>query len=103
MYISPKRNNKPHEFLKEINIPYIKQSERERWDVPFPQTFTPGELNFYLTQVCLHHESNYDPVSYSHFNEVVGALELCKQEFIRRMVNPYEDLKCKENGDVYFV
>jgi hypothetical protein len=34
-------------------------------------------------------------------NEIVGALECCKQEFIRRKLNPYEDKKIKENSDVY--
>jgi hypothetical protein len=31
----------------------------------------------------------------------VGALEQAKDEFRRRVVHPYEDLKIKENGDVY--
>ena len=32
---------------------------------------------------------------------VVGTLVLTTVEFIRRMVNPYEDKKIAENGDVY--
>jgi len=32
---------------------------------------------------------------------VLGALEGAKTEFIRRVITPYENKKCAENGDVY--
>ena len=38
---------------------------------------------------------------YATMNEIVGALECAKHEFQRRVMNNYEDLKCKENGDVF--
>jgi hypothetical protein len=39
--------------------------------------------------------------NYDNFNEVIGVLECMKLELYRRMIAPYEDTKCKENGDVY--
>ena len=39
--------------------------------------------------------------SYHAYNEIIGVLECVKQEFYRRMVAPYEDKKCEENGDVF--
>ena len=34
-------------------------------------------------------------------DDVLGALEGAKLEFVRRVVVPYEERKMKENGDVY--
>lgn len=59
----------------------------------------PGELNYEITrmiQLYLRGER-----SYAIFNEVIGVLECAKLELYRRMVAPYEDQKCAENGDVY--
>ena len=39
--------------------------------------------------------------NYQAINDIVGAVEGAKLEFVRRIVNPYEDKKIKENGDVY--
>jgi hypothetical protein len=39
--------------------------------------------------------------NYQTVNDIVGALEGAKMEFYRRAAAPYEDLKIKENGDVY--
>jgi hypothetical protein len=38
--------------------------------------------------------------NYSNLNEMIGALECCKQEYYRTVVGPYEDMKIDENGDV---
>ncbi len=38
---------------------------------------------------------------YKEYNDAIGVLECVKQELYRRVVAPYEDIKCKENGDVY--
>lgn len=78
-------------------MPYIKRDRREL--VARQGPVTEGDLNYILTSICV----DYMPTdfTYNDLNEVVGALELCKQEFIRRMVNPYEDKKIIENGDVY--
>lgn len=65
---------------------------------------TPGELNYVLTAVCmdyLEHRQRAEGMSYTHLNDIVGALESAKLEFYRRVVVPYEDKKCADNGDVY--
>ncbi len=59
-----------------------------------------GELNYCITQLLIRFCRVQFP-RYQDFNDVIGALELAKFEFIRRMVNPYEDGKIAENGDVY--
>lgn len=90
-------------------MPYIKQEERERFDPHIGDTlrslthrlgrqYTPGELNYIISSIvwALFDETP----SYTKGNELVGVLECVKQEFIRRKLNPYEEEKIKENGDI---
>ena len=39
--------------------------------------------------------------SFATFAEILAALEATKLEFYRRVIAPYEDKKCVENGDVF--
>jgi hypothetical protein len=85
-------------------MPYIKQEERLKFD---PDLLTvaanidsPGELNYAITVLCRDYAAYNEPGSYAHYNEIIGVLESAKLEFYRRMAAPYEDKKCKENGDL---
>ena len=42
-------------------------------------------------------------VRYQQMQDVMGCLEGVKGEFYRRVYFPYENLKIKENGDIYTV
>jgi hypothetical protein len=64
------------------------------------QTDNVGELNYLLTELCIAYFRIHG-ARYQQINDVIGALECCKQEFYRRVAAPYEDEKIKENGDVY--
>lgn len=88
-------------------MPYIKQKERLSADyLAFEaelnnlQIPNPGHLNYLITLLIksyLHeHGKNYQTC-----NDIVGALDNAKDEFKRRIQDPYEDSKIKENGDVY--
>ena len=80
-------------------MPYIK-TER-RIDIRTSKDIeNPGELNYYLTKVCLTYFKKFGK-SYTNLNTIIGVLECVKQEFYRREVAPYENAKLKENGDVY--
>jgi hypothetical protein len=82
-------------------LPYVKPRDREFLNSGY-QPDTAGELNYVLTVQCLTFLSyGGGPVTYEKLNAIVGALECAKQEFLRRMVAPYEDKKIAENGDVY--
>jgi hypothetical protein len=83
-------------------MPYIKHEDRLRLQsraVERPQT--AGELNFKITELCLTFLHDKQTTNYAAINEIVGALECCKLELYRRLAAPYEDIKIKENGDVY--
>jgi hypothetical protein len=78
-------------------MPYIKKCERR---LAAENPINPGELNYALTKVALEYLDEF-PLNYAKLNEIVGAFDLAKAEFIRRVVAPYEDKKRDENGDVY--
>lgn len=82
-------------------MPYVKTSVRQTLDkylqpIPF---LDPGELNYVLTKT-IHNYLKVKGLRYQTLDEIVGALECCKMEFVRRVVNPYEDQKIEENGDL---
>ncbi len=82
-------------------MPYITQQRRDELfndKDEFPNT--PGELNFFLTKLCIEYMKKGHK-SYQEINDIMGALECCKQEFYRRVAVPYEDGKIETNGDVY--
>lgn len=81
-------------------MPYIKIVDRNRETRQHPKK--AGDLNWILSEVCKIYLLE-NGTSYQTINDVVGALEGCKLEFYRRIVAPYEDIKIKENGDVYVV
>ena len=94
-------------------MPYIRKEERERYNKVIEETvtllidklpgdnskhFQVGDLNYIVSSVIW---KLFDVLpSYTRGNELVGVLECVKQEFIRRKLNGYEDLKIKENGDL---
>jgi len=80
-------------------MPYIKRRDRERLSEEDSQPFNSGELNYLITRM-IHDYIEARGVSYGALNEVIGVLECAKQEFYRRIVSPYEDIKMRENGDV---
>lgn len=86
-------------------MPYIKQEDRERitdngLGIEIDAPNNAGELNYAITMLC----DTYFKINggrYQQINDIVGALEGAKLEFYRRVAAPYEDVKIKENGDVY--
>lgn len=95
-------------------MPYINANIRERID---PLNYkklqcthdasTLGELNYQITRLILHF---MNPMShggidgeglYARATKVIGVLETAKLELYRRVLAPHEDIKKKENGDVY--
>jgi len=81
-------------------MPYIKQTDRNELAAdPSRDIENAGELNYVITEMIFHY-FNKKP-NYQSINDIVGALEGAKLEFYRRVAAPYEDLKIKENGDVY--
>jgi hypothetical protein len=92
-------------------MPYIKEEFRKQVDKEVdlladkikeifknnPAQTRDGLINYSLTRMI---NKIYPDARYHDFNEIIGVLECCKQEYYRVYVGPYEDLKAKENGSV---
>ncbi len=88
-------------------MPYIESDTRPRFEYPLMRLlqivsddFTDGDLNYVLTRICDHWLVTHG-VNYEHISDVVKALECAKLEFYRKVAVPYEDKKCRQNGEVY--
>ena len=81
-------------------MPYIpNEFRREVFPSASRNPQNAGELNYQITVLInLFMESN--GTCYQSMNDVMGALTGAQQEFYRRTVAPYEDIKVFENGDV---
>jgi len=82
-------------------MPYIDKKRRDELGFTTldtrPQNI--GELNYYLTMIIQDYLPE-DP-HYKDYNDVLGVLTAIQFELYRRRIADYENLKIKENGDVY--
>ena len=82
-------------------MPYINQKAREQVEPTSSRpAATAGELNYQITRLALQYMNTHGRC-YMTFNEIIGVLECAKLEFYRRIIDPHEDYKQRENGDVY--
>ena len=90
-------------------MPYIKQARRDELahglerilNLIKRDTFlSTGDLNYIITRIIVAYLRSH-PLSYHLLNSIVGVLECAKTEFERRVVEPYEREKLRDNGDVY--
>ena len=81
-------------------MPYIKSELRSEILLSPEAIVNAGELNYYIYSL-INHFIDKKGKSYATINEVIGALECAKLELYRRIAAPYEDIKIKENGEVY--
>lgn len=85
-------------------MPYIKMMNRKSLDDHSRKPSNAGELNYMVTRM-LDQFLVDNGTNYARLNELVGMLECCKLELVRRILDPYEDTKISnpENGDVYTI
>jgi|TARA_R110000823_G_scaffold193516_1_gene325032 hypothetical protein len=82
-------------------MPYITPEAQQQFvGATRPVIQNPGTLNFYITQV-LDDYLRINGLTYTNINATIGVLECAKLELYRRVAVPYEDTKCRDNGDVY--
>lgn len=83
-------------------MPYIEKKKRVPL-APHTEVYadTPGELSYQITKLCDWYLGRQDDLSFAGISQVIGVIETVKAEIISRIYNPYEELKRKENGDVY--
>lgn len=86
-------------------MPYIDREQREWMEKVVREVterisggMTTGEFAYLLAKELQAFQQGQKFVDIAL---VVGVLETAKLEFVRRVLNPYEDAKREENGDVY--
>ena len=87
-------------------MPYIEQFIRESLDSKLApllkEELAAGDLAYVITKISLAYLHKPGKVlTFATLAMAVGVLVLTTIEIIRRVVLPYEDKKCRENGDVF--
>ena len=82
-------------------MPYITKEARERINKVVNRAVLQGmtangELNYFLFKLC---KTIVIP-SYNNYKNYIGEIEECIAEIRRRLLAPYEDEKCRTNGDI---
>jgi len=93
-------------------MPYIKQEQRKSIDPAVSNLVSrvkatsqqddcvlDGMLNYAMTKLLLG--TICKELNYASAERAIGCLECCKLEMYRRLAGPYEDMKAKDNGEVY--
>ena len=79
-------------------MPYIAQDDRKELTYGLSPS-NGGELNYTISSIIAEYIAEHG-LRYQNISDVIGALEGAKFEFLRRIVDPYEDQKISENGDL---
>ncbi len=82
-------------------MPYLQSAIRASLD-DGRKALKGGELNYQVSKLVNDFVA-MKGLSYATINELIGALECAKLEAYRRVAAPYEELKAKQNGEVYYV
>lgn len=80
-------------------MPYINQETREDLDFNIKEAQSSGELCYEVHVMVLQYLKRKG-YSYQTFADIIAALETSKREVIRNYMEPYEDVKREENGEV---
>ena len=82
-------------------MPYLKDwSRRAELAKDQPKLENGAEFNFVISYLADEFIERHG-LSYHTLEEIIGALEAAKQEFLHRVVDPYEAMAANRNGDVY--
>jgi len=80
-------------------MPYLEQGIRASLeDGRLPMI--AGELNYIISREIDAYLMRRG-LSYQNLNEVMGVMACVQAEIYRRIAAPYEDQKCRDNGEVF--
>lgn len=89
-------------------MPYVDNATRQLLDSSLEavacriakiHTSRPGDMNYAIS--ALIRKVYGEKLKYHEYNEIIGFLECCKEEFYRARVAPYEEKKILQHGDLY--
>ena len=86
-------------------MPYIPEERRPRFKEPAMRLGmlceNKGDLNYTICMLIWSWVNRKGPPKYNDHDDVIGVLTDVRDEYKRRKMNPYEDLKITENGDIW--
>lgn len=85
-------------------MPYTKQKDRNDIDVEIERLLSfitsKGDLNYTICELVGRLILNSEKISYTTMSEWIDGVHDAEAELRRRILEPYEDLKIEQNGDV---
>jgi len=85
-------------------MPYIKDKDKHEMSdfINDLKMFieSKGDLNYAICELVGRLILDSDKISYTQMSEWIDAVHDAEAELRRRLLNPYEDIKIFENGDV---
>lgn len=86
-------------------MPYTKQEDRtqkmkEALVILKDEIKNKGDLNYVICQLTGMLILKTGGMSYTNVSNWIDGVDGAERELTRRLLNPYEDLKIRENGDV---
>jgi hypothetical protein len=85
-------------------MPYTKQKDRD--EVTFyinnlrSKITTKGDLNYLICELTAQLIEKNGGMGYTNVSNWIDAVHGAETELRRRLLNPYEEVKKRENGDV---
>ena len=86
-------------------MPYITKQEKAELKPLLDQIklASAGTLTYAVSILMINYLKNTSPhmLTFSALNACIGAVERATDEFKRRILDPYEQQKIRDNGDIY--
>lgn len=87
-------------------MPYITQQNKMKYEESLKfltddmerNQISKGEFTYILYKLCQGYREVHG-IRYNTLNDIIGTLHCTSQEFYRREIVPYENMKMSENGD----
>ncbi len=85
-------------------MPYIKAKDKDEMSDVISDLrlyiLSKGDLNYAICELVGKIILDGEKISYTQMSEWIDAVHDAEAELRRRLLNPYEDIKIIENGDV---
>lgn len=81
-------------------MPYIGNPDKRQMLKPVEVAADKGELNYQIFMTMVAYLERQEDRNYSTISDTLSSCIEAAEEFRRRVLVPYEDLKIKEKGDI---